>query len=104
MRFSSTWSHPTISIDNRSVSAILSVEKRKKREKIEKIRGVAQVGSALGSGLRSRWFKSSRPDFFYISNKNLEFSGQLRSKHQDLVLVGQVPCAPDIFSSGGQAS
>jgi uncharacterized protein (TIGR00725 family) len=25
-------------------------------------RGVAQSGSALGSGLRSRWFKSSRPD------------------------------------------
>lgn len=25
-------------------------------------RGVAQFGSALGSGLRGRWFKSSRPD------------------------------------------
>jgi hypothetical protein len=30
-------------------------------------RGVAQVGSALGSGLRSRWFKSSRPDFISIA-------------------------------------
>ncbi len=27
-------------------------------------RGVAQIGSALGSGLRGRWFKSSRPDIF----------------------------------------
>lgn len=26
-------------------------------------RGVAQFGSAPGSGLGGRWFKSSRPDF-----------------------------------------
>ncbi len=31
-----------------------------------KFRGVAQVGSALGSGLRGRWFKSSRPDIDHL--------------------------------------
>ena len=33
------------------------------------VRGVAQVGSALGSGLRGRWFKSSRPD---LTNSNAD--------------------------------
>ena len=28
-------------------------------------RGVAQLGSALGSGPRGRWFESSRPDHFF---------------------------------------
>lgn len=54
MNCSPARSAPTISIDNHGVTAIMSVGK---------IRGVAQFGSALGSGLRSRWFKSSRPDF-----------------------------------------
>ncbi len=32
------------------------------RGKIDKGRGVAQLASALASGARGHWFKSSRPD------------------------------------------
>jgi hypothetical protein len=31
------------------------------------VRGVAQHGSALALGARSRWFKSSRPDHFFLT-------------------------------------
>ena len=78
MRFSTPLSRPTISIDNRNISTILSVGKIKKK------RGVAQVGSALGSGLRSRWFKSSRPDFSSLSTQiqfnNSNFVGGRRPR------------------------
>ena len=36
------------------------------RESVSSCRGVAQFGSALGSGPRGRQFKSARPDIFYF--------------------------------------
>ena len=53
------------------------------------IRDVAQFGSALGSGPRGRWFKSSRPD--------QKSSGQ-RQKVSDLFLY------PHFFLTGGIAA
>ena len=38
-------------------------------------RGVAQPGRALGSGPRSRWFKSSRPDHFVGQQNPCVFRG-----------------------------
>jgi hypothetical protein len=32
------------------------------------LRDVAQLGSALRSGRRGRWFESSHPDFFIMYN------------------------------------
>lgn len=37
------------------------------------IRVVAQLGRALGSGPRGRWFKSSQPDHFSFFNKLFNF-------------------------------
>ena len=46
-------------------------------------RGVAQPGRALGSGPRSRWFKSSRPDHFSVRGILVHiFHGPANSTHR----------------------
>ena len=48
-----------------------------------KNRGVAQPGRALGSGPRSRWFKSSRPDHFSVRGILVHiFHGPANSTHR----------------------
>ena len=66
-----------------------SCEMPRSSARIGMIRDVAQFGSALGSGPRGRWFKSSRPD--------QKSSGQ-RQKVSDLFLY------PHFFLTGGIAA
>ena len=49
------------------------------RGKIDKGRGVAQLASALASGARGHWFKSSRPDHVGFDVFSEEKEGFLRS-------------------------
>ncbi len=48
-------------------------------------RDVAQLGRALRSGRRGRWFKSSRPDHFDESpiNGELKFGAKTGIEHQE---------------------